>query len=76
MPLEGRPTQRRISQQAAPPPPFWKNLVAGGGAGLLEILCMYPTDVSSSSFVFLGGCVLVDVTEERASFSNWRIRLT
>lgn len=36
-----------------PPPvevtlPFWKNLVAGGGAGLLEIACMYPTDVSVS----------------------------
>lgn len=48
MPLEGRPTQRRISQQAAPAPPFWKNLVAGGGAGLVEIMCMYPTDVSAS----------------------------
>ena len=47
MPLEGRPTQRRTSQQSAPPPPFWKNLVAGGGAGLLEIMCMYPTDVSA-----------------------------
>lgn len=33
------------------PVPFWKNLVAGGGAGLLEIACMYPTDVSSSTLV-------------------------
>lgn len=42
-----------------PPPveatlPFWKNLVAGGGAGLVEIACMYPTDVSVS-------CLRVDV---------------
>lgn len=39
--------------QSLPPPvtgptlPFWKTLVAGGGAGLLEIACMYPTDVST-----------------------------
>jgi len=25
--------------------PFWKNVVAGGSAGIMEILCMYPTDV-------------------------------
>eukprot|EP00752_Nemacystus_decipiens_P003973 g3639.t1 len=55
MPLEGRPTQRRISQQSAPPPPFWKNLVAGGGAGLLEILCMYPTDVAKTRQQLAGG---------------------
>lgn len=36
-----------VPQQAALP--FWKNLVAGGGAGLMEIACMYPTDVSCSA---------------------------
>ena len=25
--------------------PFWKNVVAGGGAGIIEILVMYPTDL-------------------------------
>jgi solute carrier family 25 2-oxodicarboxylate transporter 21 len=25
--------------------PFWKNLVAGGGAGVLEVVIMYPLDV-------------------------------
>jgi len=29
----------------APPLPFWKQLLAGGSAGIVEILCMYPTDV-------------------------------
>eukprot|EP00611_Tribonema_gayanum_P002178 TRINITY_DN1158_c2_g1_i1.p1 TRINITY_DN1158_c2_g1~~TRINITY_DN1158_c2_g1_i1.p1 ORF type:complete len:316 (-),score=120.56 TRINITY_DN1158_c2_g1_i1:158-1057(-) len=25
--------------------PLWKNVVAGGTAGIMEVLCMYPTDV-------------------------------
>jgi solute carrier family 25 2-oxodicarboxylate transporter 21 len=28
--------------------PFWKNLVAGGTAGIAEVLCMYPTDVAKT----------------------------
>ncbi|CAN0364230.1 unnamed protein product [Ascophyllum nodosum] len=40
---------------AAAPIPFWKNLVAGGGAGLMEIACMYPTDVAKTRQQLSGG---------------------
>lgn len=42
-----------VPQQAALP--FWKNLVAGGGAGLMEIACMYPTDVAKTRQQLMGG---------------------
>lgn len=46
MPLEVRcPPDGRGTPSPESSPPFWKNLVAGGGAGLVEIACMYPTDV-------------------------------
>ncbi|EDQ85660.1 uncharacterized protein MONBRDRAFT_34188 [Monosiga brevicollis MX1] len=33
---------------AAEPLPFWKSLVAGGAAGVVEIAMMYPTDVAKT----------------------------
>lgn len=46
MPLEVRcPPDGRGTPIPESSTPFWKNLVAGGGAGLVEIACMYPTDV-------------------------------
>ena len=50
--MQSPPDRGLLLPGPSPPPPvevtlpFWKNLVAGGGAGLLEIACMYPTDVS------------------------------
>ena len=31
-----------------PPLPTWKYVVAGGSAGIVEILCMYPLDVAKT----------------------------
>ncbi|CAM9668300.1 unnamed protein product [Phaeothamnion confervicola] len=44
----------------APPPsstplPFWKTVIAGGTAGVVEILCMYPTDVAKTRQQLSGG---------------------
>ncbi|CAM9795590.1 unnamed protein product, partial [Hapterophycus canaliculatus] len=49
-PPDGRPTPAPGSA-----PPFWKNVVAGGGAGLVEIACMYPTDVAKTRQQLAGG---------------------
>ncbi|CAM9493488.1 unnamed protein product [Discosporangium mesarthrocarpum] len=35
--------------------PFWKHVAAGGGAGIMEILCMYPTDVAKTRQQLSGG---------------------
>ncbi len=31
-----------------PPLPLWKYVVAGGSAGVIEIMCMYPLDVAKT----------------------------
>jgi solute carrier family 25 2-oxodicarboxylate transporter 21 len=37
-----------IHKAHLPPLPFHKNVVAGGAAGIIEILCMYPTDIAKT----------------------------
>ncbi|CBJ29164.1 conserved unknown protein [Ectocarpus siliculosus] len=56
MPLEVRcPPDGRGTPIPESSTPFWKNLVAGGGAGLVEIACMYPTDVAKTRQQLSGG---------------------
>eukprot|EP00904_Undaria_pinnatifida_P010595 jgi/Undpi1/6666/HiC_scaffold_20.g09145.m1 len=59
--MQSPPDRGLLLPGPSPPPPvevtlpFWKNLVAGGGAGLLEIACMYPTDVAKTRQQLSGG---------------------
>jgi len=43
--VEGMSSGSKSEAPAKKVIPFWKNLVAGGGAGVLEVIIMYPLDV-------------------------------
>jgi solute carrier family 25 2-oxodicarboxylate transporter 21 len=46
--MSGKESKPYVYNPNPPPLPTWKYVVAGGSAGIIEILCMYPLDVAKT----------------------------